>query len=155
MRATRSHGRADTAVIPAGWGASHAPVLARTRTATVSLSTGLSSAPVWNTEDEVYEAPAAGSPYASAVPASIVAQQSTGDPRVEAAGETLDVFDYLIGVDHGQDADEGHVVTVTACPGDALLVGRKMRVERVDLGAERFERLLYCTLVDQRQEAVS
>lgn len=156
MRATRSYGRPGTAVLPAGWGASHAPVLEQTRTATISLATGGTTTGEWNPETESYDAPGAATAYASSVPASIMPDRSTGDPRVEAAGETLEVFDYLVGIAHDQNTvREGHIATVTACEGDPELVGRQLRVERADFGSDRFERVLHCSLVEDRTEAAS
>lgn len=145
MRANRSHGREGTTVIAPGWGASHAAVMARSRTAEISL--GTNTEPGWVPVNEV-TTPGGFTVYASNVPASVVELPTRGgNTAIDVAEEQLATSDYAIGVDHGQAVNVGDVAKVTTADGSPQLVGRLLRVDRVGMGAEHFEVTLYCTLL--------
>lgn len=147
MRATRSNGRAGGSST-ATYGGSHARAAGRDWTAEISLAHG--GEPTWSEEDEKTVL-TGGSTYATAVRARIQPNDSTANLQVELADETVDVPRYLISVDYGMaEILDGDVVVVSAADEDEALVGRWFRIDRVSLSSERFERDLFCTLLEIR-----
>lgn len=86
-------------------------------------------------------------PYATGVSCRV--QALAGQARVAStADDDETVADYLLVVPIGvDDARIGDLATLTST-GDVALDGVVLRVVQVVLGTERFERDLFCTLVD-------
>lgn len=147
MRVVRSNGRAGGSSTTT-YGASHAKAASRDWTSTVSLYPGSGEgAPTtgWSEEDQKTVA-SGGAPYATAVRAGVQVLAAGGTDTAEAAEETVPTPGYLVAVDHGQDAQVGDMVKVTANPDDTSLVDQLLRVDHVVHGSERFQRDLLCTL---------
>jgi hypothetical protein len=77
---------------------------------------------------------------------SLVTHRS--DAQVVVAEDVVITASYLIAVDRDLEVIEGDAFTVETCPGDSDLVDRILRVEHVVLGTERFERDLFCNLLE-------
>jgi hypothetical protein len=91
-------------------------------------------------------------PYATDQTARVQAQSSRAvQPGEEQAEETLQVGGYLVTLTFDRDpADEpatGDLVDVTASD-DPLLTGRSLKITDVVRGSLRFERDMFCILVD-------
>lgn len=140
----RHTGRPGTAVIPAGWDADHASVIAATLDCAVQVGTP-GGEPAWNPATGQTETPANPAVYDG--PAAI-APASEADRVVDAADEREPLRAYLVQLDRGHPgADlvtDGHVVTVISAP-DPALVGLRLTVDTVARG-RRFGRFLRCTL---------
>jgi hypothetical protein len=149
MRPQRAYGRPGTAVVPASWGASHAPVAAGARNATGTLRRGATDDSSGWDPDTRTTTPDAGTAYAEHITAriqSLVTHRS--DAQVVVAEDVVITASYLIAVDRDLEVIEGDAFTVETCPGDSDLVDRILRVEHVVLGTERFERDLFCNLLE-------
>lgn len=150
MRPQQALGRPGTPVIPADWQQAHGAVAAKTMTATVNLRHP-GSTKTFNTTTRRSEfTPLA--PYATAQAARVQAQTSRAvQAGQEAAEETLQVAGYLVTLTLDRTTDQepsvGDLVDVTAS-GDPLLTGRSLKIHDVVRGSLRFERDLFCTLVD-------
>lgn len=141
-RPRHSTGRPATAVIPADWEATHAPVVLGSMRGRVTLTDPAATTQQW-IDDQWIAAPAA--PYASEVPARVQRLAAQSRTVVVADDQEL-VVDHLVVVPWGMaEVRPGHLVTVTEST-DTALVGQVLRVEQVALGTERFERDLFCTL---------
>lgn len=138
------NGRPGTTVIPDGWEAAHAPVLAGTRTATVSLRKP-GSTRQWNPDTQSTDTVPL-TPYAPDVAARIQVVP-TQERTVEVAGGTTHVRDYLVTLDPALLPVDEDLVDITAC-SDPALVDRTLRIVDVVRGSLRFERVVYCTLND-------
>lgn len=138
-------GRPGTQVIPDGWAAAHGAAVAGTMTATVDLRLPGSTTEWSEEQQQTVSAPLA--PYGTDVPARIQAVTS-GATAVEAAGETLTVRGYLIGMPSTVTtiAPE-HLVRVKTCD-DASLVGRDLSVTDVLRGSLIWERDVFAALND-------
>lgn len=141
----RHTGRPGTAVIPAGWDADHAPVVAATLDCEVRIAPP-GDGPLWNPASGQTETLPADPPTYDG-PASIAPVSDT-DRVVDAADEQEPLRAYLVQLDRAHDGGDlvadGHVVTVTAAP-DPALVGLQLTVDTVARG-RRFGRFLRCTL---------
>jgi hypothetical protein len=132
-------------MVPEDWGRNHAAVVATSRNAIVNLRRPSTTG--WIPEDRITGV-VPGEVYASNVTARIQAQINRSDNDAESAEETLTVPPYLVTVDYGLEPFDGDEVEVVTCTGDPMLVGRSFRVDHTVHGTERFERDLFCTLVD-------
>ncbi len=171
-RPSRSFGRPGTRVIPDRWNTDHAPVAAATMRALVSLRhdagattktyTPYDPANPDNTGRTTYDA---ASPYATDVPARIQGlREMTTRGNQATAEESLRVSGYLVTlplddlVDPTSPTDEpqrgsliatGDIVTVIKCADPLLLLpGTELHVTDIVRGTERWERDLFCELVD-------
>jgi hypothetical protein len=149
MRSQQALGRPGTPVIPPGWQQAHGAVAAKTMTATVDLrkpgsTTGFADRRTTYTPN---------APYATDQAARVQAQTSRAvQPGEELqAEEGLQVAGYLVTLTLARDVTEepatGDLVDVTASD-DPLLTGRTLKVSDIARGSLRFERDLFCTLVD-------
>lgn len=147
-RPRRSQGRPGTAVIPAGWGDAHAPVVGRTLTnATVAIGPagGTSS---WNEGRGQTETAAAGAVYAG--PASIMPVSDTARILTVVEDPTSTrVYDVTLDLSHaGADLIQAeHVIRVTGCD-DAQLVTKTLTISGIERGSQRFSRVLLAVLND-------
>lgn len=142
-RPAQSTGRAGTPVIPENWEAAHAIVAARAMRGEVELRHA-GTAQTWSeTDEQMIAVPT--DPYFTG-PARVQALTAQARRIVTADDAELEV-DYLIAVPLllADDAREGDVVTVTGSH-DAALSGRTLLVRIVEVGTERFERDLFCSL---------
>lgn len=151
MRARQHLGRPGTAVIPKNWEANHGLVVAKTMPAVVSLRKP-GSTETRNTETQQQEyskLPA----YATGQPARIQAHTTTGTNKTsETAEETVQVTGYLITLTHCRELEHepavGDLVDVVDA-NDQLVIDRTFRVDQIPVGSLRFERDLFCILLDQ------
>jgi hypothetical protein len=136
-------------VIPAGWAATHAPVAAGFMTeATISLrkpgGTGT------HFDDTAGRTVATAIPaFATGVPARILALTESSVPPQDAVEDQVRVLGYRISVPRDTTTTglhEGDLVTVTACPGDPMLVAAEFKVTDIVRGTHRFQRDLICDL---------
>lgn len=78
-----------------------------------------------------------------------VKPRDNADRVVEAAGETVSLWPYVVSVPIGMEtADLDDVVTITACPLDPSLVGRQLRVRQVLAGSFVTARRLACEVTE-------
>jgi len=166
-RATRSFGRPGTRVIPARWNADHAPVVTAAMRARVSLrhDDGATTKTYLPYDPEHPETTgrttySLAAPYAADIPARIQGlREMTARGSETAAEESLRVSGYLValalGVDDTADAvnaiSTGDIVTIDSLTeSDQLLLlpGVELRVTDIVRGTERWERDLFCQLVD-------
>jgi hypothetical protein len=139
-------------VIPKDWGRDHAPVVATSRNAVGSLrhASPADTNPddSWATSDQsTHVTP--GATYASNVPAriqSLITHRSDTDRDV--AEEILTSASYLVTIDIDWPVREGDLYAVDQCDGDTTLQTRLLRIEHVVRGTERFERDLFCNLLE-------
>jgi hypothetical protein len=145
MARRQSTGRAGTAVIPATWETAHRVVLERTMRGRVSLRVP-GPTQTWSDADQENNTTPIP-PYATDVPARVL--QLNGEAKVIRTGEDTElVVDFLVAVSADRDdVATGHLVQVTDAT-DALLVGTTLSVQHVGVGTERFERDLYCNVID-------
>jgi hypothetical protein len=146
-RPARAQGRPNTAVIPADWDTSHAPVATKTMRALVSLRHPGSQAGAFDdTTQQRPDVPLAA--YATDVPARVQAQKSTAIRGiVDAAEETLHVAGYLVTLPLDTSAEiKAEDLIQVGSSTDPLLTGRTLRVVDLVRGSERFERDLFCIL---------
>lgn len=149
MRSQRAYGRPGTAVIPAAWAASHAPVVEGFMTeATVSLRKPGGTQGAFDPDTGTY-AFVPFPPFATGVPARVQALTEISVPAADAAGESVRVLGYRVSIPASTptaDLDEGILVDFTECAGDALLEGSSLHVTDIVRGTHRFERDLICDL---------
>lgn len=135
--------------VPVDWGANHAPVVAGVRNAVGTLHRAPEDdAGGWDPETRT-TTPDTGTAYAEHITAriqSLVTHRS--DAQVVVAEDVVITASYLLAVDRDIAAVEGDWFTVETCAGDSDLVDRILRVEHVVLGTERFERDLFCNLLE-------
>jgi hypothetical protein len=152
-RPQRSYGRPGTAVIPEGWGASHAQPVAGRFTATVNLRAPGSTTTWVDDPDGGHTEVTPLAPFATGVPARIRPIGAGGGPGEQAVDVKVQVAGYLVslpldadGVDLVVvDAESSTLVDVTASD-DVMLTGRSLRVQDVERGSLRVERTLLCVL---------
>ncbi|WKN47146.1 DUF6093 family protein [Nocardioides sp. Arc9.136] len=142
-RPRHAQGRPATPVIPTDWAATHAPVVAKTWTATVELRRpgGTSD---WNPTTEQNELTPHPPYYAAACSIQAEATQAR---EATAAEDATVVAGYLLTVPVTADAHVDDLATVTGT-GDTLLEGRTLTVRDVVRGSQLVERDLFCTLND-------
>lgn len=150
MRPQQALGRAGTPVIPPGWQQAHGAVAAKTMTATVDLRKPGSTQAFNTTSRRTEYTPNAA--YATDQAARVQAQTSRAVQRgEEQVEETLQVSGYLVTLTFDRTADQepatGDLVDVKTSD-DPLLTGRTLRIHDVVRGSLRFERDLFCNLVD-------
>lgn len=148
-------GRPGTPVIPTGWQQAHGAVVAKTMTATVALRKP-GGTKTFNTTSRRTEYTGV-TPYATDQAARIQAEASRAvQPSEEQAEETLQVAGYLVTLTFDRTVDDepaaGDLVDVTASD-DPLLTGRTLKITEAVRGSLRFERDLFCTLVDPSEVA--
>jgi hypothetical protein len=136
-------------VVPARLGRNHAPVAAGTRNATGTLRRHAADRRQagWDPDTRT-TTPDAGTAYAEHITAriqSLVTHRS--DAQVVVAEDVVITASYLVTVDRDLEVIEGDAFTVETCPR-LHLVDRILRVEHVVLGTERFERDLFCNLLE-------
>lgn len=113
-----------SAVIPDGWAAAHAPVVAGTFDCTVTIAPPVGGPVAFNPETRQSEAPNPTPVYtgaASITPAGAAA--ASDGTRTEAASELVDDRTYLVRLDGGDTSaiKPDHVVTVTDSPNPRLV----------------------------------
>jgi len=127
----------NSRVIPAGWEAHHRPVLATTRTATITF-TRLSGTPVFD--------PVTGSTSQpkTTVYSGLFRIQEQQVTVTDAAAERITTHAYQVSGAAEVDLKIDDVGTVDAS-NDPTLVGRKLRVTDIQRGSLLFERTFTCT----------
>lgn len=146
-RTRQAQGRPGTQVIPAGWGESHAGVIGRALTSTVTIGPA-GGVRGWNEglgQSQTAPAAAAYEGVASVMAVSDSARILTvvEDPTSSR------VYDVTLPLD-GAGADNietDHVVTVTSSD-DPDLTGKHLRVTAIERGSQRFSRVLLALLLD-------
>lgn len=99
-------------------------------------------------------------PYATGQAARIQAQTSRAvqPGQEEQAEETLQVSGYLVTLTFVRDVDQepatGDLIDVTDSD-DPLLTGRTLKITDITRGSLRFERDVFCTLVDPAEVSAS
>lgn len=147
-RPTRSHGRPGTPVVPTSWAASHRPVLAGTRHATLAVRRDATTQD-WDDDLEQNVTVPVAAHFTGTCRVQALSQQATDR---DAAADTETTADYLLTTDvtaapAADQPAEQQLATVTDT-GDPLLEGRTLRIVQVVRGTELFERYLFCTLDD-------
>lgn len=137
-------GRPGSRVIPTGWAAAHRPTIETSLNGAVAIRDPDDFTQTWDTGLKQNVSTHAAPYYTG--PARIQQLQQAAD-RVVSADDPEQVADYLVVITADQDVAENHRVRVTTAD-DTQLEGREMQVVRVVLGTERWERDLFCTLVD-------
>ncbi|MFC5268463.1 DUF6093 family protein [Kribbella qitaiheensis] len=126
-------------VIPAGWEARHRPVLATTRTATITFKR-LSGAPVFDPETGTTT-----QPMTTVYSGTCRIQALTDDRVVEAGAQNISLRRYRVSLEvEAIDLQVDDVGTVDTAD-DPSFVGRGLRVTSVERGSLLFERDLICT----------
>lgn len=152
MRASRAQGRPGTAVVPPNWGASHAPVAAKTMTLPISLRHPGSTTSTY--DPSLGFTPA--TPHAPYTPAGLMARvqarlESARDQVAEQAEESLRRAGYLITLPLDCAPDEIAVGDLADFPSDCAepaLAGRTLLIVEIGRGSLRFERDLFGVLTD-------
>ncbi len=146
MPRTKLHvGRPGSRVVPTGWAEAHRPTVATSWNGAITIRDPESYTEAWdNGLEQNVQTPAAAY-YTGAARIQQLTGRGTG--RAVIAADPEQVADYLVVVDADTEVAEGHAVTVVTAD-DARLEGREMTVVRVATGTERFERDLFCELVD-------
>lgn len=143
MRPRQATGRPGTAVIPQYWEDGHRPVVEKTLRGTAALRVP-GTVQTWNNTTQQNDL-TPHEPYAT-VGARV--QALRGESRRIVVAEDLEVVaDYLIVIPGDVNPATTDLVTVSGTD-DALLDGRVFQIQQVELGTERFERDLFCTLTD-------
>lgn len=144
-RPTHAQGRPGTAVIPADWAATHQVPATKTMVGATATLRKPGTQQSWSNELEQNVA-VPKTPYAVDQPcrAQALAQQARD---LVAAEDTETVADYLIVVPASIGPAEKDLITVT-CPSDPLLDGRVLEIQQVARGSIRWERDLFCNLID-------
>jgi hypothetical protein len=91
----------------------------------------------------------ANAPFATGVPARILALTESSVPPQDAVEDQVRVLGYRISVPRDTTTtglDEGDLVTVTTCTGDPMLVGAEFKVTDIVRGTHRFQRDLIADL---------
>lgn len=151
-RSVRSQGRPNTAVIPADWGASHAPVVTRAMRARVALRKPGTIPGGW---DEALQQTVA-TPHPTYWAGTARVQALSGEAAVVVDADDVEqVADFLVQVPYDAPASiaAGDLLTVVApMPPDVAAdatdpaqVGSVWQVTTVRTGSERFTRDLYCS----------
>lgn len=146
-RPTRSYGRPGTLVIPADYEESHAPVLNKTMTATVSLLPK-GGGPNWDETTKRTDTNA-GAPFAEGVLASIQAIPSGGVGST-IADDVVKVSGYYVRIPLDTAVDDvivGSIILVTAC-ADSTLLNRFLRITDIVRSTVQFERTMLAVLND-------
>lgn len=136
----------NSKVLPAGWSQHHRASAEGGMTATVTITNPPTKPGRWNpTSGDVADADGADIYSGLARIQASTDDQSTSD----AADQTVTWRDYLIQVPATvatvrAGGEHPSRVTVTACPGDAAIVGRVLTVVDVVHGSEVWTRDLIC-----------
>lgn len=126
-------------VIPAGWEARHRPVLATTRTATITFKR-LSGTPVFDPETGTTT-----QPTVTVYSGTCRIQALTDERTVEAGAQNISLRRYRVSLEvEASDIQVDDVGTVDTA-GDPSLAGRPLRVISVERGSLLFERDLIVT----------
>lgn len=147
-RPTRAQGRPGTAVIPTGWETGHAPVVAKTMTAQVSIRPP-GETQQWSPEAEQMVLTPHVPYYTDGARIQVLGQQAR---QARTAEDPETVASYLVVVPGDIAPPPGglemvdHLIEVTDS-GDPLLDGRVLVVREVVYGSQRFERDLFCQLI--------
>lgn len=147
------NGSGRRVAIPADWSAHHRPVLAGTRTATVTLrrpgGTPGAFDPVTGTRPNT--------PFPAYYTGSARVQVLPANDQVRLLGEQeVSTLGYQVSLDHevtGIQLDDLLTVTAVDDNGDDDLVGRELTVESIERGSLHWERRLLCTDDLETQEA--
>lgn len=134
----------NTVVVHADWSEHHAPVAAgfQTSTVTVGFPTGTGYDP--DTDDT-------GATYSTIYSGPAAIQAVDQPQQADVAGQSLAGHTYLVELDFlaasSEDGDlaPGARLHVTASPNDPLLLGQNLWVIDVQMGSERFSRVLLCS----------
>lgn len=144
-RPRHAQGRPGTAVIPLDWAATHQPVAEKTMVDGLATLREPGTRQAWSPTAEQMEA-VAKTPYAVNKPCRVQAlSQKANDFTTAEDTETAAM--YLVVVPASLNPSEKHLVTITGTP-DATLNGLVLEVQQVVRGSIRWERDLFCTLVD-------
>lgn len=139
------NGSGRRVAIPVDWSAHHRPVLAGTRTATVTLRRPGGTPGAFDPVTGSYPS----TPFAAYLETEARIQVLPSNDQVRLAGEQeYSTLGYQVTLDHeatGVQLDD--LVTVTAVDdnGDTDLVGRELTVESIERGSLHWERVLVCT----------
>lgn len=146
MPRAQSTGRAGSTVIPTDWETAPRAVLERTMRGRITLRVPGGTEAGWDEATQQTKL-TPHAPYAADVPARVL--QLSGEAQTIRTGEDTElVVDFRVAIPAGRsDVAAGHLVTVTETT-DPLLVDAVLQVQHVGLGTERFERHLFCTIVD-------
>lgn len=137
------NGRPGTQVIPDGWEATHAAVIATTFDCTITIGT-LGGKPAWNDETEQMETPLSDPVYSG--PASLAPVTDTAR-LLDVVGDQVPVGRYEVTLAHdAAGITDKHVVHVVTSP-DPLLAGRTL-TDIATARGRRFSRVLQATLAD-------
>lgn len=147
------NGSGRRTIITAAWSAHHRPIVAGTRTATVTLrrpgGTPGAFDPVTGTRPSTPFPPYyTGAARVQVLPAA-EQDQLTGEQEVSTLG-------YAVTLDHevaGVQVDDLCTVITVDDNGDAELIGRALVVEAIQRGSLHWERRLLCTDDMETQEA--
>lgn len=131
--------RPGSRVIPTGWEAHHRPVLATTRTATITFRR-FSGPPVHDAETGSTSRPTA---VVYTGQFRIQEDQETGH-ETDAAAQQITTHRYQMSGPVEVDLEIDDVGTVTAA-NDPTLIGRELRVTDIERGSLLFERTFMAT----------
>lgn len=142
-RPTHAQGRPDTRVIPADWNTTHAPVVTKAARGTCSIRPPGTTQTWSDSLDQMVATPKTA--YFDG-PCRIQALGNQARQPI-TAGDKETVAEYLIaiGLDEADPVEGDHITIKT---GDDALAGQVLRINRVARGTERFERDLFCTLIN-------
>lgn len=147
-RPTRAHGRPGTRVIPAGWAASHALVVAKTYDCQVTIAPPATGTATYDRDQHQTVTPDVIPVYTDAAEIMLVSDTAG---RTDAADEDIALRRYEVKLlADAAGIEPGHIVTIDDCPGDPDLTrpGVRLVVDAVERGAQRFSRVLHATLQD-------
>lgn len=126
-------------VIPSRWEAHHRPVLATTRTATVTFRR-FSGPPVYDPETDDTSRPS----VVIYTGLFRIQEDQINAHTADAAAQQITTHNYQLSGAVEVDLQVDDIGTVDAC-NDPTLVGRELRVTDIQRGSLLFERTLSCT----------
>lgn len=145
-RAQHAQGRPGTEVIPADWAATHQPPARKTMVGATATLRVPGTVQDWSPALEQMVA-VPKTPYAVDQPCRVQVLAQRANVDVTSAEDTVAVTRYLVVIPVEVETAEKDLVTIT-CPADPKLNGRVLEVQQVVRGSLRWERDLFCTLVD-------
>lgn len=142
-RPVRAQGRPGTRVFPTDFEASHAVVVAKAATATVTIYAPAQVGASTMNADFSFTPTAAAEPLHNDVGARI--QALNGQETAALVGDQQQITTaYLVVVDWDLEVPHNAIVQVTTCTDPSLLGDRRLIVRRNTRGSIRWERDLYC-----------
>ncbi len=141
-RPTRHQGSGRLSVIPERWNEDHAAVIAQTLPAVVVVAP--TGPPAWNPTTKQTEATLGTRVYDGSARITAVTSPPGGPAAV--VDEQVPVRIYEVVLPYEVDTTVPSLVIDVTSSRDAMLTGRRLHLDEVDRGDNRFSRVLIATL---------